>query len=89
MKGHITRGRVDGSWYLRVECHATTTVSEATSQTFRGTKAGAEKRLRQFLHEIETGGYPEDERLTTSDLCRRWLDSADWTLEFQTRLLVL
>jgi integrase len=85
MKGHITRGRVDGAWYLRVEMPRRQNGKRLQRrETFRGTKAAAERRLRQLLHDVETGGYAEDERLTMAELCRRWLDSTEHRVATRT-----
>jgi len=77
MKGYITRGRVDGTWYLRAELpRLANGKRQQRRETLRGTKAEAQRRLREFLREIETGIAGAD-RLTVASIAKRWLDSTE------------
>ena len=74
MKGHITRGRIPGTWYLRVELpRVSTGKRRQRRETFRGTKSDAERRLRQLLDDLPS--HASEQRLTVATLCERWLDS--------------
>jgi hypothetical protein len=42
-------------------------------ETIRGTKADAQRRSRELLHEVETGGHVMVGRLTVAVLCEHWL----------------
>jgi integrase len=78
MKGHIRRGRVDGTWYLRVELARQTGGSRRQRrERFIGTKAEALKRLREVLREVEMGGYADSARLSVADVARRWLETKE------------
>ena len=85
MKGHITRGRVDGTWYLRVELPRDANGQRRQRrETVRGTKAEAQRRLRALLREIEMGGHAEGARLTVAALAQRWLDAAEHRVTTRT-----
>jgi len=76
MRGHVTRGRVEGTWYLRVELTRTAQGKRRQSrETFRGTKREAEARLRTLIYEAENGGL-DAPRITVQELCARYLDAA-------------
>lgn len=75
MKGYITRGRVEGTWYLRAELpRSADGKRQQRRETIRGTKAEAQRRLREFLREVETGVTGVD-RLTVAAIAKRWLAS--------------
>jgi integrase len=85
MKGYITRGRVDGTWYLRVELPRDANGQRRQRrETVRGTKAEAQRRLRDLLREIEMGGHAEGARLTIVALAQRWLDAAEHRVTART-----
>jgi len=68
MKGHIIRGRVDGTWYLRVELDRAPSGSRRQRrETIRGTKADAQRRLRDMLRDAENGGF-DATRMTVKEL---------------------
>lgn len=67
MKGHIKRGRVEGTWYLRVELPREGTKRRRERETFRGTRREADARLRELLRLAENGGL-ENTRLTFAEL---------------------
>ena len=74
MRGHITRGRAAGTWYLRVELqHSSNGKRRQRRETVRGAKADAQRRLRELLHEVEGGGYADAQRLTVAKIAERWL----------------
>ncbi|MHB8147681.1 MAG: tyrosine-type recombinase/integrase [Vulcanimicrobiaceae bacterium] len=78
MRGHITRGRSDGTWYIRVELsRAADGQRRQRRETLRGTKAEAQRRLRDLLREVETGGYADSSRITVSELAQRWLAATE------------
>ena len=77
MKGHLTRGRVEGTWYLRVELPRDADGARRQQrETFRGTKAEAERRLREFLREAEQGGIA-DAQAVLADVFDHWAASAE------------
>jgi integrase len=64
MKGHIRRGRVQGTWYLRVELPRDGSGKRRQMRcTHRGTRREAESRLRELLTLSENGGV-QKARLT-------------------------
>ncbi len=68
MKGYICRGRVEGTWYLRVEIdRGADGKRRQRRETFRGTKREAEVHLRELLRLAESGGI-EAARLTFAEL---------------------
>jgi integrase len=78
MRGHITRGRAAGTWYLRVELqHDGNGKRRQRRETMRGTKADAQRRLRDLLGEIEAGGYADAQRMTVAKVAQRWLASKE------------
>jgi integrase len=85
MKGYITRGRVDGTWYLRAELPRDTNGKRRQRrETVRGTKAEAQRRLRDLLREVETGGHADGARVAVADLAQRWLDSTEHRVTART-----
>ncbi len=78
MKGHISRGRVDGTWYLRVELERDGNgTRRQRRETVRGTKAEAHRRLREVLREAESGGYSDGTGLTVAEVAARWLATTE------------
>ena len=74
MRGHITRGRNDGVWYIRVELsRGADGKRRQRRETVRGTKAEAQRRLREMLHQVETGAYVENGRITVAEIAKQWL----------------
>jgi integrase len=68
MRGYITRGRVEGTWYLRVELSRDPSGKRRQQrETVRGTKREAEARLRDLVRVAENGGLDTD-RLTLAEL---------------------
>lgn len=85
MKDHIIRGRVDGTWYLRVELPRDAGGQRRQRrETVRCTKAQAQRRLRDLLREVEMGGYAEGVRLTVAALAQHWLDAAEHRVTART-----
>lgn len=77
MKGHIKRGRIEGSWYIRVELpRGAKNERRQRRETFRGNKAEAQRRLRDLLGEVESGSHAGVSRMNVADLCTRWLESS-------------
>lgn len=63
MRGYISRGRVGGTWYLRAELPRDANGKRRQRrETVRGTKAEAQRRLRDLLREVETGGHGQGTR---------------------------
>ncbi|MFY9780842.1 MAG: tyrosine-type recombinase/integrase [Candidatus Baltobacteraceae bacterium] len=78
MKGYLRRGRAAGSWYLRVDLGRDATGKRQQRRvTVNGTKAEAQKKLRDLLREVETGTLVADRHLTFAGLSERWLDSVE------------
>ncbi len=74
MKGYIHRGRIEGTWYLRVELSRSASGKRRQRrETVSGTKADAYRRLRDLLREIETGGYADGGRTMLADVAKRWM----------------
>ena len=67
MKGYIKRGRVDGTWYLRVELPRENAKRRRQRETFRGTRREADARLRELLRLAENGSL-DTARLTFVEL---------------------
>lgn len=85
MRGYITRGRVDGSWYLRVELPRDASGKRRQRrETVRGTKSEAQRRLRDLMREVEIGGHADGARITIGALAQRWLDSAEHRVAART-----
>ncbi|HEX3456966.1 MAG TPA: tyrosine-type recombinase/integrase [Candidatus Baltobacteraceae bacterium] len=77
MKGSIKKGRVVGSFYLRVELdRGAKGKRRRMRETFRGSRREAEARLRDLLRESETGGL-DGARISVQQLCDRWLQSTE------------
>jgi len=85
VKGQIKPGKIVGTWYLRVELARTEKgARRRRRETFRGTKAEAQRRLRDILREAETGGYAEGSRITFAQVAERWLVSAKHRVGIKT-----
>ncbi len=68
MRGYIARGRVAGTWYLRVEkARDVNGKRRQQREAFRGTKREAEARLRDLVRLAEHGGL-DAARLTFAEL---------------------
>jgi integrase len=77
VKGSIKRGRVTGTFYLRVELdRGANSQRRRMRETFRGSRREAEARLRDLLRESETGGL-DGARVTVRELCERWLETVE------------
>lgn len=85
MKGYIRRGRVNGTWYLRVELTKDAKGKRRQRrETVRGTKGEAEKRLRDLIREVETGGHVDGSRITFATLAENWLASTEHRVTYRT-----
>ena len=85
MRGHITRGRSAGTWYLRVELqHGDNGKRRQRRETVRGTKADAQRRLHELLVEVEAGGYADAQRLTVAKIAERWLATKEHRVAAKT-----
>ncbi len=79
--GHIRR-RSPGSWELRYQVAGTT-----KTQTVRGTKRDAQRRLRELLTLADQNRHPEDpDRQTVAQWFERWLGIIKSELAAQTYL---
>ena len=77
MKGSIKRGRVTGTFYLRVELdRGANGERRRMRETFRGSRRDADARLRDLLRDKESGGL-DGARVTVRELCERWLEAVE------------
>ena len=76
MKGCIVQ-RSKGSWGLVVELGRDPETGKRRQQwvTVRGTKKEAERRLRELLHQLDTGGFVKPNRLTVGQYLAQWCES--------------
>ena len=75
MRGHIKQ-RSKGSWTLWMELDPdpATGNRRRLTETIRGTKREAEKRLAELVHNIDTGGYRRPPgKLTVGEYLKQWL----------------
>jgi len=74
MKGCIVQ-RSKGSWGLVVELGRDPETGKRRQQwvTVRGTKKEAERRLRELLHQLDTGGFVRPGKLTLGEFLQSWL----------------
>jgi len=85
MRGHITRGRAAGTWYLRVELqHGDNGKRRQRRETVRATKADAQRRLHELLVEVEAGGHADAQRLTVARIAERWLATKEHRVAAKT-----
>jgi len=81
MNGHV-RPRSPGSFELRYQVGGKT-----KTETFRGTKREAQRRLRELLTLVDQNRHPEDpERLTVAQWLDRWLGIVKTELASQTHM---
>jgi integrase len=86
MRGSISPGKLPGTWYLRVEMPiAADGKRNRRREAFRGTKAEAQRRLREVLRDVESGGLSA-ERLTVADIAGRWLTAIEHRVGTRTYL---
>src|SRR5829696_8939375 len=79
--GHI-RQRSPGAFELRYRAG-----SKTRTETFRGTKREAQRRLRELLTLVDQNRHPEDSgRMTVAHWLDRWLAIAKSELAAQTHL---
>ena len=75
MRGSIQQ-RSKGSWFLRYDGLADATGRrKQVGETVRGTKAEAERVLRERLAAIENGAYVPKDKETVGQFLERWLDT--------------
>ncbi len=74
MKGCIVQ-RSKGSWGIVIDVGRDPETGKRRQQwhTVRGTKGEADRKLRELLHSLETGGYVKPTRLTLGEYLERWL----------------
>src|SRR5271170_6124363 len=85
MRGHLKRGSAAGTWYLRVELpHDRDGKRRQRRETVRGTKADAQRQLRELLREVESGGCTDVTRLTIAQLAQRWLTAKEHRVAAKT-----
>ena len=83
--GSLHAGKLAGTWYLRVELSRDARGHrQRRRETFRGTKAEAQRRLRDLLREVETGGYADAARATIAQLAERWLEATQHRVGHRT-----
>ena len=76
MKGSIEKGRVPGTFYLRVELdRGANGKRQRARETFRGSRREAETRLRDLLRDAENGGL-DHAKMTFARLCDRYLEAS-------------
>jgi integrase len=78
--GHI-RQRSPGSWEIRYRVNDRT-----RTETIRGTKRDAQRRLRELLVLVDQNRHPSDDKLTVSRWLDRWLGIVKEELATQTYL---
>ena len=79
MSGHI-RQRSPGSWELRYRAG-----SKTKTETIKGTKRDAQRRLRELLTLVDQNRHPNDpERLTVAQWLDRWLSTIKAEVAAQT-----
>jgi integrase len=76
MKGHVHQ-RAKGSWTVVYDLPAdpVTGKRRQRSEAIRGTKRGAEHRLREILLSIDQGAYVRRNKLTVGELLRQWMQN--------------
>jgi integrase len=75
MKGSV-RQRSKGSWEIRYDGPPDASgTRKFMSETVRGTKAAAERVLRDRLSAIENGGYVPKHKETVREFMERWFDT--------------
>ncbi len=85
MRGHLTRGSSNGTSYLRVELpRGDGGKRRQRRETVRGTKADAQRRLRELRRGVETDSYAVDARLTVRELALRWLATKEHRVAAKT-----
>lgn len=77
-RGVVYRLRVDGAKDL------VTGERTIVSETIRGSKRDAQRRLRELIDEIESGGYVTPTDLSVSELLDRWLGTVGSTVRATT-----
>src|SRR4051812_24352656 len=81
MTGHI-RQRSPGSFELRYQA-----AGKTKTETFRGNKREAQRRLRELLTLVDQNRHPENpDRLTVAQWLDRWLGIAKGELAAQTHM---
>jgi integrase len=79
MNGHIrARG---GSWELRYRVG-----SKTRTETVKGTKRDAQRRLRELLVLVDQNRHPSDDKLTVGQWLDKWLGIIKAEVETQTHL---
>jgi integrase len=77
VKGSVKKGRVSGTFYLRIELdRGANGKRRRMRETFRGSRREAEARVRELLRESESGGL-DHARITVQLLCERWLEGVE------------
>jgi integrase len=76
MRGSIKQ-RSKGSWTIWVELERDPVTDKRRRQTLtvRGTKKEAEAKLREVLHQLDTGSFVTPSKLTVADFLHQWLES--------------
>jgi integrase len=84
MSGHL-RQRSPGSWEIRVELPRDHTGARRTrTETVRGAKRDAQRRLREILSEIDRGVVADPGKLTVGQWLERWLSECKHTVAPKT-----
>ena len=76
MKGHLER-REKNTWLIVLE-HGKDADGNRTRRkhTFHGTKRQAEEEKVRLLHQMQTGTYIDENKLTVGEYLRQWLDDS-------------
>jgi integrase len=74
MNGHI-RQRSAGSWEVKLDLprDPVTRARRTRTETVRGTKSAAQRRLRELLTEVDRGAIADAGRMTTGQWLEQWL----------------
>ena len=78
MRGHIVqRAKNKGTWSIVIELNKDAIGKRRQKWiTFQGSRAQAEKRLTELLHQLDTGSYIQPGKTTLAEYLTRWLISA-------------
>ena len=76
MKGHLEQ-RGKNVWLIVLE-HGRDAGGNRTRRkhTFHGTKRQAEEEKVRLLHQMQTGTYIDENKLTVGEYLRQWLDDS-------------
>lgn len=83
MRGHI-RQRSAGSYTIYLELDPLTGKRRQETFTVRGSLDDAEQELTRLLRARDTGDVVEENKISTGDFLRRWIDSIEGSISART-----